>query len=306
MPIKVISTVRYASGYLASGRVPVKGFDVEVVAPQPNPAAVFNDLLDHLAHDVVDLPLSNYIIARDLGKPLTAIPVFPTMFFPLLGPMVNRKAGIRTVDDLLGKRVGVSGFGFNPAVLARTILVHHYDLPIERIIWVEGEPNSMSSVPFPRSRRFTIEKAENLMQQLDQGKIDAVFMSDGGVEPTDLIDRLFADYRVELRRYVAATGTFPMNSVIVIKDDVLKANPGLDRSLIGAYREAWALYASEASDSAEHMGLGVGELRSMGLFPPPQGFQANRQAVRIMIHACYEQGLIRTLLEPEDLFPIRE
>jgi 4,5-dihydroxyphthalate decarboxylase len=98
MPIKLISTVRYASSYLASGRVPVKGFDVEVVPPQPNPAAAFNDLLDHLAHDVVDLPLSNYIIARDLEKPLTAIPVFPTMFFPLLGPMVNRKAGIRTVE----------------------------------------------------------------------------------------------------------------------------------------------------------------------------------------------------------------
>lgn len=306
MPIKVISTIRYASSYVASGKVRVDGFDVEVVPPQPNPAAVYDDLLRSLAHDVVDLPLSNYIIARDLGKPLTAIPAFPTMLFPLLGPMVNRKAGIHTVDDLIGKRVGVSGFGFNPAVLARTMLVHHYDLPIEQIIWVEGEPNSMSSVPFPRSRRFTIEKAENLMQLLDQGKIDAVFMSDGGVEPTDLIDRLFADYRVELRRYIDATGAFPMNSVIVIKDEVLKANPGLDRALTDAYREAWALYASEAPDSGEHMGLGVGELRSMGLFPPPQGFQANRKAIRIMVHACYEQGLIRTLFEPEDLFPIRD
>ena len=302
MTIKVVTNPRYASGYLASGKVRVKGFDVEFVAPEPNPAAAFNEMMHKLAYDVVDLPLSNYLVARDLGKPLTAIPAFPTMFFPLLGPMVNRKAGIRGVDDLVGKRVGVSGFAFNPAVLVRSILFHYYDVPVEKIIWVEGEPNSMSGVPFPRSKRFTIESAGNLMQMLDEGRIDAVFMSDGGVAPTDLIDRLFADYRGELRRYLNSGGTFPMNSVVVIRDDVLKANPGLDRALTDAYDEAWTTYATDASAEGEHMGLGVGDLRTMGLFPPPLGFQANRKAIRFMIHACYEQGVIRTLFEPEELF----
>src|SRR5437763_4087246 len=239
VPVKVTTNIRYASSVLASGAVPVKGFDVEFVQPEPNTTVVFNDFIHKLTCDAIDLPLSNYIIARDLGKPVTAIPAFPTMYFPILGPMINRKAGIRTADDLIGKRVGTSGFGFNPAVLVRHILFHDYDVPIERITWVEGEPNSMSGVPFPRSRRFTIEKAENLMQLLDDGQLDAVIMSDGGVEPTPLIDRLFPDYLTQLDRYVAAVGTVPMNSVIVIKNDVLAANPGLDQALTDAYHAAW-------------------------------------------------------------------
>jgi 4,5-dihydroxyphthalate decarboxylase len=302
MAVTVVTNPRYASSYLTDGRVQVRGFDVQFVSPSPNVTTVFNDFFHKLAYDAVDLPLANYIIARDLGKRLTAIPAFPTMFFPLLGPMVNRKAGIRSVDDLVGKRVGVSGFAFNPATWVRSMFVHQYDLPIDRVIWVEGEPNSMSNVPFPRSRRFTIEKAGNLMELLEKGEIDANLMSDGGVEPSDTIDRLFSDPMAEIRKFHEATGVFPINSVIVVKDDVLKGNPRLDRALTAAYRTAWRHYLDEAGDSA-HMGLSVPELKKSVLFPPPQGFQANRKAIAWMIHACYEQGLIRRLWEPEELFP---
>jgi hypothetical protein len=89
--------------------------------------------------------------------------------------------------------------------------------------------------------------------------------------------------------------------VLVIKDEVLKGNPGLDRVLTAAYRVAWRRYLEEAGDS-QHMGLSVPELKKLNLFPPPQGFRANRKSLAWMIHACYEQGLIKRLWEPEDLF----
>jgi 4,5-dihydroxyphthalate decarboxylase len=305
--IQVITNIRYASSVLASGRVKVKGFDVEFTPhPTPNVTAVFNDMVQKLAYDAVDIPFSNYIIARDLGKPLTAIPAFPTMFCPLLGPMVNRKSGIKTVDDLVGKRVGVSGLAFNPAVWVRSIFLHYYDLPFEKIVWVEGEPNSMSSVPFPRSRRFTVEKGGNLMQMLRDGQIDCFLMSDGGVEPDDLIDRIFQDPIAEIRKYVDSTGFVPINSVITIKEDVLKANPGLDRALTEAYEEAWEIYIAESAPSDKHMMLPIGDFRSEGLLPPPHGFRANRKNIRTMIASLYEQSLIRTLFEPEDLFAITD
>jgi 4,5-dihydroxyphthalate decarboxylase len=307
MAITVVTNIRYASSVLASGRVKVKGFDVEFVPhPTPNVTAVFNDMVQKLAYDAVDIPFANYIIARDLGRPLTAIPAFPTMFCPLLGPMVNRKSGIHTVDDLVGKRVGVSGFAFNPAVWVRSIFLHYYDLPIEKIIWVEGEPNSMSSVPFHRSRRFTIEKGGNLMQMLREGQIDCFFMSDGGVEPDDVIDRIFQDPLAEIHKYVDAVGFIPINSVITIKDDVLKANPGLDRALTDAFDEAWRIYIEESAPGDRHMMLPIGDFRSSGLLPPKPGFKANRQAVRRMITSLYEQSLIQTLFEPEDLFAITD
>jgi len=307
MAITVVTNIRYASAVLASGRVKVKGFDVEFVPhPTPNVTAVFNDMVQKAAYDAVDIPFSNYIIARDLGRPLTAIPAFPTMFCPLLGPMVNRKSGIKSVDDLVGKRVGVSGFAFNPATWVRSIFLHHYDLPIERLIYVEGEPNSMSDVPFFRSKRFTVEKGANLMQMLRAGEIDAFFMSDGGVEPDDTIDRLFQDPMAEIKKYVDATGILPINSVVTIKQEVVDANPGLDGALTAAFEEAWQVYIDEAPADGKHMELPISPFKKFGLLPPPRGFKANRKAIRMLIHSLYEQSIIRTLFEPEELFAITD
>src|SRR5437764_15047679 len=207
MPITFVTSNRYASGYLMSGRVAVKGFDVQFIPPTPTVAAVYTEQFHKQTYDAVDMPFSNYVISKDLGKPVTAIAVFPTMFNPILGAMVNRKAGIKGPGNLVGKRVGVSGFAFNPAVWLRGMLVHQYDVPIEDVTWVEGEPNSMTGVPFHRSRRFKTEKTnENLMELLQAGKLDALIMSDGGVEPNETVDRLFPDYMSEIKKYHAATG----------------------------------------------------------------------------------------------------
>ncbi len=302
MAFTIMTNNRYASGQLVSGQVKVQGFDVAFKSPEPSVASIFNDYIQNLSYDAVDLPLANYIIARDLGKPLAGIPVFPTRFFPQFGTMVNRKAGIKSVNDLAGKRVGISGFAFNPATWLRSIFLHQYDLPFEQVTWVEGEPNSLSNVPYGRSRRFKIEKGGNLMQQLDSGELDAVMMADGGLEPTDKIDRLFQDPWAEIRKFYDATGVFPINATLTIKEDVLEAHPGVDQALVAAYQEAWDRYVAETGEG-EHMALSLSELKKMGLFPPKQGFSANRKALAWMIHACYEQGLIKKLWEPEELWP---
>ncbi len=303
MSVSLVTSNRYASGYLMSGRVQVKGFDIQFQPPTPTVAAVYTEQYHKQTYDAVDMPFSNYVVWRDLGKPVTAIPVFPTMFNPILGAMVNRQAGIKGPGDLVGKRVGVSGFGFNPAVWLRGALVHQYDVPIEKITWVEGEPNSMMGVPFHRSSRFTIEKtSENLMELLEQGKLDALVMSDGGVEPNDKVDRLFPDYMAEIRKYREATGVVPTNSVVTITEAALKANPGIDRALVDAYQEAWRLYVEESTPDAKHMELKVDDLKSMGVFPPKQGFKANRTAINHLAHYVYEQNLVRKLYEPEELF----
>jgi len=39
-----------------------------------------------------------------------------------------------------------------------------------------------------------------------------------------------------------------------------------------------------------------------GFNPAEHGPEPNRRAIRMMIQYCYEQGLIRTLYKPEELF----
>jgi hypothetical protein len=71
---------------------------------------------------------------------------------------------------------------------------------------------------------------------------------------------------------------------------------------VAAFDQAWGRYTREAAGDSQHMGLRLDALRELDLFPPAQGLAPNRTALRLMIHYCYEQGLIRTLSEPEDLF----
>jgi hypothetical protein len=160
----------------------------------------------------------------------------------------------------------------------------------------------MSGVAFHRSRRYNVEKTEQpLIQQLETGRIDALILPEAAA-PTDNIDRLFSNEFGEVRAHLEATGVFPPNSVLVIKEATSKANPGLGKALLKAYDEAVRHYSQDAADDDRHMGLHVGELRTTGLFPYPTGLAANRTAIRLMVHYCFEQGLIDTLFEPEELF----
>jgi 4,5-dihydroxyphthalate decarboxylase len=302
--ITLVTNNRYAMAHLFSGRVPIKGFDVEII---PDRNRERDEGLHHLTYDLVEMPISNYLIARDLGVPMTAIAAFPSLAFPQEGTFINRHSGIQGVDDLIGKRVGVNGFGYNPAVWLMGMLSHQYDLPVEQITWVEDydwatAPLSPCQLPYLRSRRFTIEQAKELPKRLEAGEIDAIILPAVGMPQSDNVGRLFPDFVGEIKKYVEATGLFPMNTVVTIKEESVRAHPGLAQAVADAHREAWRIYEKEAPDDSKHSQIPVSELRAMGLFPRPEGPQAYRNEVREMVHYCYEQGLIRRLVEPEELF----
>ena len=123
MAITLAAPREFASGYIANGTVKVAGFDVELAWPESGGAAsVYASAFKEPVYDFVILPLSNFLVAMDRGLPLVGLPVFIDMFFPQLGIRVNKNAGIRTPKDLEGKRVGVRGFAFNPAVWVRGAL----------------------------------------------------------------------------------------------------------------------------------------------------------------------------------------
>jgi len=115
---------RYDTQFLASGEVQVRGFDLDYIDTGSLPAPLFWDMAVKVSYDIGEQAFSHYLIAKDQGKPLTALPVFPSRFFPQLGLTVNQQSGIRSPLDLVGKRVGVPGFGYNPAAWMRGILAH--------------------------------------------------------------------------------------------------------------------------------------------------------------------------------------
>ena len=298
MPLTLVADNEFAAAHLASGRVKIPG--VEVVATASGP--LYPRAISDAPYDVMVVPLANFVIAKDLGRPVTGIPVFPDMFFPHLGARVADGAGINGPKDLEGKRVSTRGFSFNPAVWLRGALVHQYDVSIERIEWLEEEPNSMSGVGYPRSSRFSISKGGKPDEELKSGTIDAAFFGRGGPEPVDGSHNLFADPLAEALAYRALTGIFPPNTVMIAKDSSLATNPHLGQTVVDACNEAWDIYCEEADDSDDHTGMSIKFLRENGMFPRRNGFVEAYAAVDTLIHYTYEQGLIRRLWAPEEIF----
>lgn len=116
---------------------------------------------------------------------------------------------------------------------------------------------------------------------------------------------LFSDPYAEIRNFVRDNPFFPINTVITVRKDAVKRNPEMPRLMMNAFIEAKRMYDWEITQINEddHMGVSLRRLNhETGLKLTDYGFKTNRDCIRTMIGHCYEQGIIRRLVEPEELF----
>jgi 4,5-dihydroxyphthalate decarboxylase len=313
---------RYDSLYLRNGTVKVEGFDVDYPSPPDHaesrpqaggqgyvaPSSIFTAVATQSVYDVGELALSTYFQAVDYGKEITAIPVFPSRFFPHCQIAVHVDSGIKEPKDLVGKRFGVGFFSKNYAVWLRGVLKEQYDVRAEEIIWVEDEPEH-----FPEYRppdRFVVEKAppgETLSSLLKTGTIDALAAPRAPERNrSPKVRALFENPYPEMREYFKRHPFFPINTVLTVPKSTLKKSPDFSKAVFIAFQRAFELYREEVkrgSREDEHSGLSLKRLEEeSGVAHPGYGFRENRENIRTMLQYCYEQGVIRKLYQPEELF----
>ena len=296
--------------------LPVQGFAVRY-PDRPQGATFFADMVTDVPWDVGELAFSHYLIARDLGVPIVALPAFQLRFLPHYGLLVHRSAGISTPRDLVGKRVGAPDWGFNPAVWLRGILAHQYDVPLEKIIWHESASRPLfPGLNYPHSQRYAFQEvhppeAVRLSQKdaygmpllLDRHEVDALMMAGFGAGTMNS-RRLFEDPLEEARKYVVETGVIPINTVFVVKEEAADRYPDLAPAILRMLDVASTSYEREidAGESENHGYVPVRFARDLDMYPFKQGLQHNLRAVQMMIAYCYEQGMIRRLYSPEEIF----
>lgn len=316
--LKFATGRRYDTKLLMDGVVKIPGFDIEFPERGVTPGLVFPEIVTNNPYDVGELAFSHYLIAKDIERPLVAIPAFPSRFFPHLGFSINRNAGIRTPADLVGKRIAAPDWGYNPAVWMRGILAHQYDVPTERIVWVESAATPLfPGLKYPRSRRYAIEQIEipaqlahnrpqsyGMAEALEQHRIDGNCFPSGGIAPSANTKKMFDEPHGEIRQYVRSTGVLPINTVITFKKELVEKYPDLPVLVQRALDTALEMYHAEMErgEETDHMGAPISLVKDIGAYPLRYGLKSNRAAIRMMVQYCYEQGLIRRLYEPEDLF----
>ena len=287
---------------LKDGTVQPKTFGFEFIEVDPLIAA-FRREVRASEFDICELAITTYICAKAHGKKLTAIPVPIVRQFHHGAILVNAKAGIKSPKDLEGKRVGVNrGYTVTTGVWARGILEKEYGVDLSKITWVLSGDEHVAEYVAP-SNVVPIEAGKNMQDMLISGELVAaigVDVNHPDVQPLipDALETGIAAFKRD-RHY-------PINHLVVIKDEVLEANPGLAADCFEAFAAAKRLYVDalragkiEKPDATDRLHQRVMEITGE---PLPYGIEPNRKVMETLMGHALSQGIITKAMKVEDLF----
>jgi 4,5-dihydroxyphthalate decarboxylase len=275
-------------------------FDFEEVEPL---IAAFRRMVRGNEFDICEMAITTYICAKAHGKPMTAIPVFLVRAFHHGAILVNTKAGIRTPKDLEGKKVGVNrGYTVTTGVWARSILQQEYGVDLSKITWVLSGDEHVAEYR-PPANVVPIEQAKKMADMLVSGELPAAI----GVEAdhpdvAPLIPNALEAGLKSLRD----NGRYPINHLVVIKDELLAANTDLAEDVFNTFAAAKRLYVDRLKAGKIESPTGVDKVhqRVMDITgePLPYGITPNRQIIEDLIGHARTQGIITRPVTVEDLF----
>jgi 4,5-dihydroxyphthalate decarboxylase len=274
---------------------------------------IWRRMLNYYEFDASELSLSSYLIARTLGKPLIAIPVFPARAFRHSYIFVNAKSGIKEPRDLEGKKVGLAEFQQTATVWVRGTLQHEYGVDLEKIKWFIWTRQSRMEIEIHKD--YDVEQipdGEKPDQWLIEGRLDAVICA--SLFPSFLrghasIRRLFENSREVEAAYYRKTGLFPIMHTVAMREDLWREAPWIAISLFKAFQRAKELAYQKIEDVSPYKISLVWfreplqeQLEILGEDPWPYGLSRNRKTVETLMAYLNEQGLASKRLPVEELF----
>ena len=308
---------------LFDGSVTVDGSETTMHTGSTLPE-IFERMMRGHEFDASELGMTFYLRMLDSGDDsFIALPAFPNRVFRHSCVFVNAASGIEGPADLVGKTIGEFGtYGQDSGVWAKGILTDEYGFKPESNRWIIGGLERpmppFDFIPHPQPANLDVSVApegKTLSQMIETGEIDALFTAN---VPQPVLDgsphvkRLFPDFEPVERDYFHRTGIFPMMHTVVVKRELLNANPDLAdriyRAFLNAkdvaaerYRQGRRLY--EVHNMVPWMNVLFEENR--GLFADdwfPYGMSANRTAIDTYLRYHHEQGLSPRRWTAEEIF----
>jgi 4,5-dihydroxyphthalate decarboxylase len=269
----------------------------------------FRRMVRTLDFDVTEMAFTTYLVAKAHGKPFTALPVFLVRGFH--HGAVRRGArpggpgfGGPVPTDLEGQRVGVNrGYTVTSGVWARGILADEYGVDLSRVTWVlSGDEHVLEYVPPPNV--VPVAPGQDMADMVASGELAA-----GIGLPADRPDLvpLIPDAAEAGYRALRERGLYPINHLVVVKDELLAAHPELAADLFAAYAEAKNQYvaalaggAVTAPGPADRMYQRVAEIT--GADPMPYGIGPNRAMIDLLIRYAVDQRILDRPVTAEEIF----
>ncbi len=288
---------------LKDGRVKIDGVRAEFVSVKPQIAA-FRRMVRDLEFDICEMAPTTYLIAREHGVPITALPVFVMRRFHHGGLRVNPATGIAGPKDLEGKRVGVRAWSVTTGVWTRDILRREFDLDMSKVRWIVDDEEHVRDMRLPDYVTHA-PPGRTLADMMAAGELDAAFDGNAGIgragdpqsgwqeRDASAWPDLFANAAELEAQWFARTGVYPMHGTIVVKSALLAQHPWLAQELFDAFMQARDIGGYDTKYSA--LAQTVSE-------PLPYGFSANSKTIDALIDAAHAQGLIRHKVAAQEAF----
>jgi 4,5-dihydroxyphthalate decarboxylase len=300
--LKTVTRTQGNNKAFKDGTVKPKTFEPDFVEVDPLIAA-FRRMVRGNEFDICEMAITTYICAREFGKPMTAVPVPLVRAFHHGAILVNTKAGIRTPKDLEGKKVGVNrGFTVTTGVWVRGVLQQEYGVDLSKITWVLSGDEHVAEWQRP-SNVVPIEPGKKMEDMLTSGELAAAIGLD--VKSPD-VQPLIPNALEAGLKALRERGHYPINHLVVIKDELIAKHPDLAADVFKAFAESKRLYVErlkagkiENPTEFDQMHKRVMEITGE---PLPYGIAPNRKVIEELIGHALTQGIITKPVTVDELF----
>src|SRR6516225_5329623 len=212
-------------------------------------------------------------------------------------------AAFRAPKDLEGRKIGVNrGYTVTTGVWARSILQDEHGVDLSKVLWVLSGDEHVAEYRAP-ANVVPIEKGKAMGDMLASGELAAAI----GVEANapdvkPLIPNALEAGLAALRQ----RGHYPINHLVVIKDELLAKYPDLAADVFDAFARAKRHYVERLKAGRLEKPTEVDEVhrRVMEIAgePLPYGIAPNRNVIDALIGHALTQGIITKPVAAEELF----
>ena len=289
------------------GSAPIKGVDANFIEVVPIVGA-FRRMVRDVEFDVCEMAPTTYMIARALGAPFIALPIFVMRRFHHGGFVVRPDAGIKVPKDLEGKKVGVRAYSVTTGVWTRGIFTNDYGLDSSKVTWVVDDEEHVATLELPPNVVHA-EPGKSLASMMASGELQAGFTGPAGIgragPPTgnwekggqtaaQVCPELIPDVANVEADWYRRTGIYPIHGTIVVKEEVLRKHPFVARSLFDAFTAAKRPYLErlKAGHGNAPEDLRYRSFAPLMSDPLPYGMKANRASIEALVTYAVQQKLI--------------
>ncbi len=253
---------------------PKISFDFIEVSPITR---AFRHMAAGLAYDVSEMALATYMLARSFGKPIIGLPIVLVRSSLLPGLVTAESSPIKDARGLAGKTLGVRSYTQTSGVWVRGILQDAFGLDLSSLNWVTFEGAHLDEYTDPPNvSRAAADK--NLQDMVQSGELAAAI----GIPAGPGLRSVVPDAAQAEAEWARTSGVRTVNHIVVVRQDLLDADPGLKQELIDLFGRARG---------------------GNGASVPPIGVEPNRKAFETLARFAYEQGVTPKQFTTDELFP---